>query len=332
MALNGARASTFDAMRSALQLGAASQADVNAGYRSLIALLRSLDGAVDLRIANSIWYRNDMTFSGAFIDAGKTNFDAVVQGLDFSKSAASAAVINKWVSDQTNAKIPSIIDTIDPADVMFLINAIYFKGTWRSRFDPADTKPGDFTAASGAKQPAQFMMRHDDKILYATADGAQAVDLPYGNAAFTMTVILPPPGVSADQYAAIFTADRLKSLTDRMFEHAGTLWMPKLKLSYERTLNDDLTALGMGVAFTDLADFSGMAGSPGLLALSYVKQKTYVDVNEEGTEAAAVTVTGVGLTSAPVRIELRVDRPYLFIIRDHLSGTILFIGKVNAIP
>jgi serine protease inhibitor len=331
MTLNGARAGTFDAMRSALQFGTTSQADINGGYKSLISLLRGLDPGVDFKIANSIWHRNGMTFSPPFLDAGKTYFDAAIQGLDFTKVDASKATINDWVSDQTNAKIPAIIDDITSDDVMFLINAIYFKGIWRSRFDPNDTRPGDFRSAAGAKQSAQFMMLNEE-IRHSSTNGVEAVDLPYGNAAFTMTVVLPPAGVSADEFSSTLTATQWEAIVAGLHGQPGTLWMPKLRLTYARTMNDDLTALGMGVAFTGRADFSGMAGSPGDLEISYVKQKAYVDINEEGTEAAAVTVTGIKLVSAPVPFTLRFDRPYLFVIRERLSGTILFMAKINTMP
>jgi serpin B len=174
-------------------------------------------------------------------------------------------------------------------------------------------------------------MTFDDTISYATVSGAEVVDLPYGNKAYSMTVVLPPQGASLDAFASALTESQWETYISALQPRKAPLYMPKLKMSYERTLNPDLAALGMGVAFTDMADLSGITvpGGPSL-SIAFVKQKAYVDINEEGTEAAAVTVTGIQVTSAPMPV--RIDRPYLFAIRERLTGTILFVGKVNRMP
>lgn len=330
MTLNGARGSTFHSMRTAIQFGSATQNDINTSYQSLIALLRSIDPTVELEIANSIWYRNSVTLLAGFTDAAKTYFDARATGLDFTDVAASKAIVNGWVSDKTRGKIPSIIDDISQDDIAFLINAIYFTGKWRAKFDPAKTTIADFTTATGSVQHVPLMAQSEEHR-YGGSGGAQIVDLPYGNTAFTMTVVLPPPGISVEQYVTGLTPATWTSMTAAMSKSLVNLTMPKLKLEYSRKMNDDLSALGMGVAFSDRADFSGMSTMSGLY-IKYVKQKAYVDINEEGTEAAAVTVVGIGVVSAPASVTMRVDRPYLFVIRERFSGTIVFIGKVNRIP
>jgi serine protease inhibitor len=329
MTLNGARGGTFDAMRTALQHGSASQGDINAGYRGLLDLLGELDPAVALTIANSIWYRNNFAVSTAFKSTAEQYFDATVQGLSFADVTGSLATVNGWVNDKTAGKIQTILDDIRDEDVMFLINAIHFKGSWRSRFDASKTASAPFMSSTGATQQARMMFL-DDSVSVGSANGATVLDLPYGNRAFSMTVVLPPTGTSLDAFAGTLTAGQWNGLVASLHVAKVPVRMPKLSFEYERTLNNDLTALGMGLAFTDLADFTGLQATPtGGLLLTFVKQKAFVDINEEGTEAAAVTVTGVGLTSAPMPVN--VDRPYLFVIRERLTGTILFMGKVNRV-
>lgn len=331
MTMNGADGATFNQMRDALGFGATSQAEINQGYKELIALLRSLDRSVDFRLANSIWYRRSFPFHQTFLDATKAWFDAEVQGLDFA-NPASLGTINGWVDRSTSGKITKVIEQISNDNVMFLINAIYFKGSWRDQFDPAETRDAAFHAADGRQQPVKLMHRHA-RMSYVETPEFQAVDLPYGRDAFAMTVLLPKPGTTVDRLAGSLTTDSWSALVGRLHSADVDLHLPRLKLSYERTLNDDLQALGIRDAFVpDGANFTRMSPEGLHLFIDYVKQKTYVDVNEEGTEAAAVTVVAISVTSAPQTVVMRVDRPYVFAIRERLSGTILFIGKIVAMP
>lgn len=325
MTLNGAAGATADEMRRALGFGEAPQQSINEGYSGLIGLLRGLDSRTELRIGNAIFYRADFPFEQAFLETGKSYFDAEIRGLDFG-APASVKTINDWVSRSTNAKIPDIIDAIDPRDVMYLINAVYFKGSWRSRFDPQATTDAPFHAIGGASQPMKLMHQKGKLRYFETAD-FQAVDLPYGNSAFTMTVLLPRPGRDVNGLVAVLTEASWSEWTDRFAETEVDLYLPKLKLSYERKMNDDLKALGMRLAFGP-ADFTGMSPLGRDLFIAFVKQKTFVDIHEEGTEAAAVTIVGIGVTSAPATPTMRVDRPFVFAIRERFSGTILFIGKI----
>ncbi|HJU65749.1 MAG TPA: serpin family protein [Gemmatimonadaceae bacterium] len=327
MTMNGAAGTTFDAMRGTLGFSGASQDEINQGYRSLIDLLRGLDATTDFRIANSIWYRQGYAFEQPFFDATHTFFDAEVQGLDFG-DPASLGTINSWVDRSTNGKIREIIDVIAPDHVMFLINAIYFKGSWEHRFDPDDTRDADFHAADGTVGPMRLMYRNGPVRHTATPE-FQAADLLYGNSAFAMTVVLPTPGTDVNAVAASLTPQVWGELTARFGEVDMELYLPKFRLEFERRLNDDLDALGMGIAFEPAADFTRMAKAGGLY-IDYVKQKTFVDVNEEGTEAAAATAVAIKETSAPPA--MRVDRPFVFAIRERFSGTILFIGKIMRLP
>jgi serpin B len=333
MTLNGAANQTFDEMRTALQFGGATQQEINDGYKSLIALLLSLDPRVTMQIANSIWYQRDFPFNQSFLDVGKTNFDAEIRGLNFADVPGSLAAINGWVNTKTNGKIPSIIDSIDPDLVMFLINAIYFNGSWRTKFDASLTTDAQFQPSTGAAQPVKLMHRND-KMLYAETGTYQAVDLPYGDSAFTMTVVLPKQGQSVETVAASFSPNTWQALTNSLHVTTVDLFLPKLKLSYERQLKTDLQALGMRIPFVpDQADFTKMSTTRGReLYIKFVKQKTYVDVHEEGTEAAAVTGVGIGVTSVPLTVTMRVDRPYVFVLRERLSGTVIFMAKINRMP
>lgn len=328
MTLNGAAGTTLDSMRVALAMAGAPIEEINAGYRSLIDLLRGLDSRVEFAIANSIWARQGMPFAPAFLEAGKTTFDAEIRAMDFA-APATLTTINQWVSDQTRGKIPTILDQIEPDNVMFLINAIYFKGAWRLPFDPAKTQNLPFQAADGTSRSVPTMRLDPEPLRHASAEGREVVELLYGNGAFVMTLVLPAAGRSLTELTEGLDAARWAEWTGALAEHKLGLTLPKFKLEYKRELKDDLSALGMRVAFDpDRADFSGMLGGPvtGNLYISKVIQKTFVDVNEEGTTAAAATSVGISVTSAPLTIQF--DRPFLFAIRERHSGTILFVGQV----
>ncbi|MEP7001792.1 MAG: serpin family protein [bacterium] len=328
MTMNGASGTTHDQMRTALAFGTSTDSVINESYNGLIGLLRGLDATVDVRVANSIWYEKTFPFNQTFVDDSKRWFDAKVSALDFAQPS-SVTTINDWVSTATSGKIPQIIDKISPDQVMLLINAIYFKGNWRDKFDAAQTKDTLFFGVSG-NQPMRLMHRHGVLSFLFTPQFA-AVDLPYGNGAFTMTVLLPNQGTSLDQLVSSLQSGAWTSWMSGFHEISTDIWLPKLKLEWERTLNGDLKALGLRDAFDpNVADFTRMSPAGRGLYIDKVKQKTYVDINEEGTEAAAVTSVGISVTSLPP--SLRVDRPYIFVIRERLSGTIVFMGKIVRMP
>lgn len=327
MTLNGADGTTFDAMRRALRLENASRDEINAGYKSLIALLRGLDNSVDFRIANSIWYSKTFPFKSSFMTEAQSSFDAVVKPVDFEDKPAVLSAINGWVNDATNKKIPKIISDIDPDEIMFLINAMYFKGSWTNQFEKSKTTDAPFRLLDGSTATVPMMMRTGTVKAGFTNDYT-IVDLPYGNTAFTMTIVLPREGLDVNTVAETLTQEKWSALDQSTHEGERPLFLPRFKLSWERKLRDDLTAMGMGIAFTDAANFS--RASDAGIELSRVIQKTFVDVNEEGTEAAAATIVGAVPTSAPSPV--RIDRPFIFAIRERLSGTILFMGKVVKLP
>ena len=330
MAMTGASGTTFDEMRATLGFGTTSESEIDQGYKSLITLLRGLDPGVDFRIANSIWTREGFPVTPAFLDAGRTWFDAQAASLDFASPNAVKS-INDWVSTATAGKIPTILDQIKSDEVMFLINAIYYKGSWRAKFDPALTIDAPFHGIAG-DQPMKLMHR-EGTVRYLQTPTFSAVDLPYGNSAYSMSVLLPNVGQSVDAVLASLRTDTWSAWTTQFQDAELDLHLPRLALTWERMLIPDLQALGMRAAFqAGGADFSRISPLGDRLFISTVKQKTYVNVNEEGTEAAAVTNVGISLTSAPLRTQFRVDRPYVFVIRERLSGTILFLGAIRRMP
>jgi serine protease inhibitor len=331
MTMNGANGTTLDEMRSTLGFGASELAEINAGYAGLMSLEEGLDPTTTFRIANSVWYRQDLSVHQSFVDAVRETFDADVRASPFD--ASTVTQVNAWVSEKTNGKIPTILDGIDPALVMFLINAIYFKGTWREQFDPNKTGDGSFAATTGA-QTVKMMRQDDATIRLGAIPGATVGELIYGNGAFVMTVLLPETagGGNVETLAAALDTTRWSAAIAGLTERTMDVALPKFRLEYERELKEDLMALGMRVPFgeTGPADFTRMSPVGDALQIAFVKHKTFVDVNEEGTEAAAVTNVGIEVVSLPPCF--CVDRPFLFAIRERFSGTILFMGKIVRIP
>jgi serine protease inhibitor len=330
MTYNGADGSTKEAMETTLELSGLTIQEVNESYQSLIDLLAGLDPKVIFEIANSIWYRLDYFLpEEEFINLCETYFDAEVRGLDFNNPDA-ADTINAWVNENTNGKIEEIVDKpIDPAIVMFLINAIYFKGTWTYEFDEDETKDDWFYLLDGSKKACK-MMEQGGEYNYFSNDDFQAIDLPYGDGDFSMTIFLPHPGKNIDSLIAEFDEENWDNWINSFSKDSVNIYIPKFKLEYELELKDVLTALGMGIAFVPYqADFTKMYSGGGVW-IDKVKHKTFVEVNEEGTEAAAVTSVEMGFTSVgPSRgFVMRVERPFVFVIRENHSQTILFMGKI----
>jgi len=328
MTYNGADSTTLEAMHETLEYGDLTIQEVNESYQSLIELLTELDPKVIFDIANSIWYREGFPVENDFLTTNQDYFDAVVRALDFSSDDA-ADIINAWVNEKTNGKIEEIVDSpIDPLTIMFLINAIYFKGTWTYEFDEENTTDDVFYLADGSEKECK-MMSHQCDHNYFENEQIQAIDLPYGDAGFSMTILLPKPEVNIDSLTAQLNNETWNSWLGSFSEQEVNFYLPKFKLEYEISLNDILSALGMSIAFDqNRADFTKI-NSEGNLYISEVKHKTFVKVNEEGTEAAAVTSVEISLTSVgETGITMRINRPFIFAIRENHSGTILFIGKI----
>jgi serpin B len=329
MTLNGVSGDTYSEMRSALGLPDRPLGELNAGYQGLIALLRGLDKSVDFRIANSVWY--EQTFASAiepaFLNDTRSFFDATVTALAF-QSPQAVTTINTWVKTGTNGKIDKIVNNIPASTIMYLINAIYFKGDWRDGFDTKRTYTGPFTTPAGQPVSARFMTRKGG-FRAGMAGNTQVVELPYGGDAYVMTIALPSEGTPINSFVAGLTTASWQAITAAATSASSLeLHLPKFKLTWEDILNDELQTLGMRKAFIGgVADFSRLSRThANRLFISEVKQKTFVDVNEVGTEAAAVTSVGIDVVSLPASI--RIDRPFVFAIRERLSGTVVFLGKI----
>ncbi len=326
MTYNGADGETREAMARALELEDMTIQEVNEAYRDLIALLLDLDPRVEFALANSIWYRNTMSFEQGFLDINRDYFNAEVTGLDFADPEA-ASTINNWVNENTNGKIPAIVDDpISPDIVMFLINAIYFKGDWTHQFDKGLTRDADFALPDGTTKQVETMFHESAAEVRTFSDDlVRVVDLPYGGDAFSMTVLVPRSVLDVEDVVSALDGDRWRTIVDGLNDDARIVGMPKFKLEYEIELKDVLSALGMEVAFGAGANFSKMRPENDLF-ISKVKHKTFVDVNEEGTEAAAATSVVMVDSAGPG--PFLVDRPFVFVIRERFSGSIIFVGKI----
>jgi len=330
MTYNGAAGTTEDAMRATLELDGMTVPEVNASYRSLIQVLEHLDSHVQFEIANSIWYKRGYTVAQPFLDANRTYYDAQVTALDFA-SPTAPVTINDWVSAQTHGLIDHIIDPpIPDYQRLYLIDAIYFKGDWTVQFDKELTQPRPFYQDDGSTIDVPTMSRGLAKLRSNRLPNALVIDLPYGGEAFSMTIVVPDDTSSVERLVDGLTPAQWNAWTDNLHSVEAEVRMPKFKLKNDLNLIPTLDALGMGIAFSDIADFSRIH-TPSELAITEVKHATYVDVNEEGTVAAAVTVVGVGLTSAGPSVFV-IDRPFLFALRENLSGTILFLGVIRRPP
>lgn len=325
MTYNGAKNETKEAMEECMQVSGLSTQEINEVYQNLMQGLIGADPDVVFTVANSIWYEQTFSVHADFLNTNIQYYDAEVSPLDFA-DPASVDVINHWVDINTNNKIEKIIDKIDANQVMFLINAIYFKGTWQYEFDPANTANLPFYPENGT--PVNVPTMHMEADLLTYSNGLfQAVKLPYGNGSFYMTVILPTESNTVDDLIASLTMENWTEWQSSFSLTEGfELFLPKFKFEYETDLIPALSQMGMGIAFTDMADFSGISDF-GPLFINMVKHKTFVDVNEEGTEAAAVTIVGIGYTSVNPNL-MMVNRPFLFTICEESTGAIVFMGKV----
>ncbi len=320
MAYDGAAGATADSMGQVLGYGTLTREEINQTYLSLMTFLSDLDSRVIFTVANSAWIREDFPVKDDYISTLETYFGAEIAKLDFS-DPASVDVINNWVSTHTNGKIERIIDQIHPLTVLFLINALYFKGDWTYQFDPDKTVQAAFHLPNGSDRDAAFMAMKNEFAYYEN-ELFQAVDLPYSKERYSMTILLPKSGKKVRDIIEELSQEHWQNWTGQMVKREITLQLPKFVIEYEIQLKDVLMAMGMGIAFSGQADFSGISDEQ--IFISKVKHKTYVKVNEEGTEAAAVTSVEMRLTSVgPMMI---MDRPFIFFIRDHQAGNLLFMG------
>ena len=326
---NGAKGETQQAIVKALEMQGMSLSEINQANASLKTILESSDPKVQLTIANSLWAKKGVDFEPEFIQRNQKFYAAEVKSLDFA-DPSTLGQINGWVKKNTQGKISEIVDRIHPDQVMFLINAIYFKGKWMNEFDKSQTTAQPFTLANG-RQKQHPMMTQKDEYRYYETQRFQAISLPYGEGRTSLYVFLPKSNSSLSEFQKTLTAENWQTWMKTFSKREGSIQLPRFKMDYEIELKKSLSALGMGIAFDpSKADFSNLSSVS--TRIDEVKHKTFVEVNEEGTEAAAVTSIGIRATSAQVTVapfSMVVNRPFFCAIRDNKTGEILFMGSIN---
>jgi len=334
MAINGAEGKTFEEMQETLGFTSLNLQEINEGYESLMSLLNGIDPNVVMKIANSAWLKeNTININEEYLERIKTHFSAEFSELDFTNSDATDT-INDWVNQKTNGKIEKLFsDKIPPGMVLLLVNALVFEADWTNPFDPELTEKANFHIETGDSTEVDMMKR---RAVYPSLfnEEVNMLNIPYGDSLFGMTVLMP-----ADKDTPIETfvrekinQDNLNAWSDNISDKRVILQLPRFELKYEIKLNRILEMMGMPKAFNPKeANFAGMlSDSVGIfkgLFIDDVTHKTFVKVDEKGTEAAAVTSVGFGATSVPPAMV--VDRPFVFIIRERTSGANLFMGMVK---
>jgi len=329
MLLNGCGGNTFTQLQETLRYPSEMTiGEINEAYKSLVDQLLIADPMVKLSLANAIFYRNGFTVKAPFLAAMNNDFRATIEGLDFVLPSA-LTTINKWANDNTAGKIPKVLDEISNDAVMFIMNALYFKGDWSYQFDKSSTEERPFHPDGGTTANVSTMNSEvGAKVVYG--NNYKAVEMPYGRTNFTMVVIVPTETLAT--FYTSFTSEVWNSITsefDASDEYGKLIvYLPKFKFSYEKYLNDQLMAMGMVDAFLDSqANLSGISDQS--IFVSFVKQNTFVEVDEVGTEAAAVTTIGVSTTSFPPQpTQFVIDKSFVFAIRERTTNTLLFIGQV----
>lgn len=326
MTYNGAVGDTGLAMADAMEFSGMDLQELNRGFGDLMVSILNADNDVEMSIANSIWQRMDFDAKEAFIDINKKYYSSEVKKLDFSDPGA-VDTINNWISDATKEKITEMLTEIPADAVMYLINAIYFKGDWAYPFEEAATYDDDFYLAGGGTKMVPMMNIHEN-FDYAKGVDHAVIRLPYGQEKFAMYIVLPDEGIGIDSILDGMDGEEWGQIIGSLSDSDVVLSMPKYKMEYGvKLLNDVLTDMGMGIAFDMRADFSNI--SEGIF-ISRVMHKAVIEVNEKGSEAAAATVVEMAESAMPIEeiVEFKANRPFIFTISDDRTGAIIFMGKV----
>lgn len=329
MLYNGADGVTKEELAKALQVEGIDVEELNKASASMLSILDKETKQIQLNVANSIWLNEQYHFRKEFAEPNKAYFNAEIEEIDLTNSKSSKR-INDWVKKATNNKIEEIVDTpLDSNLVTILINAIYFKGDWTYQFDEKGTENRTFQLEGGKTKEVPLMMLNES-LAYMENDDFQAVTLPYGDGEMSMKVFLPKEGVSLDEFKKTVTSENWRLWNSNFNLNEGVVRLPKFQLEYEVLLNEALKKFGMNSAFDEGANFTNMIKEDNPVWVSDVLQKTFIDVNEEGTEAAAVTSVGMKTTSAPIDepFQMEVNRPFFFAITDDETDAILFMGSV----
>ncbi len=329
--LNGSGGTTYEAIAKTLQLSGWTQADLNAASLALRQAVETADPKVQISVANSLWGKTGLEFLPAFLQAAKQFYSAELASL------TTAAPINAWVSKATQGKISSIIQDSDitPQTILFIVNALYFKGTWQKPFDKAKTSPQVFHSVGAAEHPLPTMDQSGSYLYYEDPQ-LQAIRLPYGNGRMSLTVVLPAANSNLKAFLGSLDAEKWKGIGAQMRKRSGEILLPRFKVEFGAELSTVLRKMGMELAFSDQADFKKLAKVPPdwWVKISSVKHKTFVEVNEEGTEAAATTaismLAGAAYHPPEAPFRMQVDRPFFAAVQDWQTGLILFMGTVEA--
>jgi serine protease inhibitor len=329
MAASGAVGPTRDEMLAALELQGWTRDDIDRGCGVLLRWLKEGEPNVRLEVANSAWLRQDFPFHAPYVKKLEEVYQAEATSLDFS-NPKSLDRINAWATEKTHGRIPKAApDAFRPLDVLFLINAVYFKGAWECEFKKSETRNEDFTLPGGKKKSLPFMRRTASYEILEE-NGLRAIRIPYGEKKRLALYVFLPREAQTLLELHEQLASRWSELKAKFGAERVQLLVPRFKLELEVNLKEALLALGMKIAFSSGADFSGISPEGKNLYISAVQQKTFVEVNEEGTEAAAATSVMVAAKAAephPLR-EFRVDRPFFCAIVDDTTGAFLFTGSI----
>ena len=327
MTYNGADGETKTAMEKALKVYGLTPEEINLTYHELVKALKSLDSKVLLEIANAIFYREGFQVEDEFVSTNKKYYSAEISALDFWNEKKALSTINGWVAEKTHGKIESILNDISPDHLMFLLNAIYFKGIWQTEFKKENTRKLPFYSEEGKNIDVETMQR-TDTLLYVSNELFSAIQLPYGKGSYNMNIFLPHKQKTLENIISELNPENWKIWIESFREKQNVdIKLPRFQYEYEITLNDILSEMGMGIAFTGAADFSKINKGGGL-SIDFVKHKTFIEVNEEGTEAAAVTVVAIK-ESMTILTPFIVDRPFMYAITEKNTGAILFMGTVK---
>ena len=327
MTYNGADGTTKEAMATALKKNNLDANSINNSYKSLTQFLQQADSNVVLEIANAIYYKEGFAVKSDFIKSNATNYNAEVKGLDF-KSKKSVDIINNWVASNTNNKIETIIDELSPDAVMVLLNAIYFYGSWEKEFNPEHTMLRPFFVDANNKVDVKSMYTKDTLGYYAH-DKFQLLEIPYGNGNYNMCLFLPEMNTTVDDFISSMNPTDWENWISSIKQTDLTANIPKFSFEYEIPLKKILANMGMNEAFGSSANFANINEKENLF-ISEVFHKTFVDVSEKGTEAAAVTNIVIKEMSLDIEppIVVEINRPFVFAIVEKQTDAIVFLGKV----
>ncbi len=326
MTYNGAGGDTKTAFEETLRLQNFSREEINNIHQALIDYLLKADPKVIFEIANSIWYRLGFDVLQAFIDVNKKHYYADVRELDFNRPDA-VKIINDWCAANTRDKVQEVLDYIPGNAVMYLINALYFNGMWKYEFNTKDSQAGNFFGEDGGIINVTYM-KNEGSFRYFQNDLMSSVELPYGNGNFVMNIFLPVEGKKIPDIFEILDKDNWEEWMGSYVQREEVVvQLPRFKYEYKTLLNKQLKEMGLTIAFEGPADFSGICPAADLF-ISRVIHQTFIDVNEKGTEAAAVTVVEIR-EKVSLKTDFKVERPFIYIIREKNTGALLFMGKVE---